>query len=113
MTNCPQSKQRDSNPKKKARALYERHVNGVCVGVSALQPDRWCNSGTSTMLAHGRAIIAYGDGRPRSKVCVTETHDHMNNMTCRKERSTVVTSWQRNTPWVKIGSKQGINIKTK
>ena len=24
----------------------------------------------STMLAHSRAIIAYGDGRPRSKVCV-------------------------------------------
>ena len=47
----------------------------VCVCVlasiqSALQPDWWCNSGTSTMLAHNRAIIAYGDGRPRSKVCL-------------------------------------------
>ena len=46
-------------------------------------------------------------------VCVTESHDHMNNMTCRKERSPVVTSWQRNTACVKIGSKQGINIETK
>ena len=46
-------------------------------------------------------------------MCVTESHDNMNNMTCRKERSPVVTSWQRNTAWVKIGSKQGINIETK
>ena len=80
MTNCPQSKQQDSNQKKKSRALCKRHVNGMCV----------CRS-----------------------VCVTESHDHMNNMTCRKERSPVVTSWQRNTAWVKRGSKQGINIETK
>ena len=37
---------------------------------SALQPDRWCNSGMSTMLAHSRAIIAYGDGRSKVQVCV-------------------------------------------
>ena len=30
---------------------------------SALQPDRWCNSGPSTMLAYSRAIIAYGNRR--------------------------------------------------
>ena len=29
-----------------------------------------CNSGTSNMLAHRRAIIAYGNGRSRSKVCM-------------------------------------------
>ena len=46
-------------------------------------------------------------------VCVTESDDHMNNMTCRKERSPVVTSWQRNTACVKIGSKQGIHIEAK
>ena len=32
---------------------------------SAWQPDRLCNSGTSTMLVHSRAIIAYGDGRSK------------------------------------------------
>ena len=38
---------------------------------SALQPGRWCNSGTSTMLAHSRAIIAYGDGCSKFQdVCV-------------------------------------------
>ena len=40
------------------------------------QFDQLCNLiggailARSTMLAHSRAIIAYGDGRPRSKVCV-------------------------------------------
>ena len=34
MTNCPQSKQQDSNRKKKSKALCKRHVNGVCVCVS-------------------------------------------------------------------------------
>ena len=41
---------------------------------SALQPDRRCNSGTSTMLAHSQAIIADGDGRSKVQglcVCVT------------------------------------------
>ena len=28
-------------------------------------PDRWCNSSTSTMLAHSRAIIAYDNGRSK------------------------------------------------
>ena len=32
---------------------------------SALQPDRWCNSGMCTMLAHSRAVIAYGEGRSK------------------------------------------------
>ena len=84
MTNCPQSKKRTLTQKKKSRALCKRHVNGVCVYVCV------CRS-----------------------VCFTESHDHMNNMTCRKERSPVVTSWQRNTAWAKIGSKQGIHIETK
>ena len=40
------------------------------------QFDQLCNLiggailARSTMLAHSPAIIAYGDGRPRSKVCV-------------------------------------------
>ena len=38
---------------------------------SALQPDWWCNSGTSTMLAHCRAIIVYDDGCSKfQRVCV-------------------------------------------
>ena len=47
-----------------------RHFN------SGGQFDQLCNLiggailARSTMLAHSRAIIAYGDGRPRSKVCV-------------------------------------------
>ena len=42
------------------------------------QCDQLCNLiggailARSTMLAHSRAIIAYGDGRPRSKVCVCQ-----------------------------------------
>ena len=41
------------------------------------QFDQLCNLiggailARSTMLAHSQAIIAYGDGRPRSKVCVS------------------------------------------
>ena len=66
--------------KKKGIVTGQKTATGSCVVQdqaiqqwwsirSALQPDRWCNSGTSTMLAHSRAIIAYGDGCPRSKVC--------------------------------------------
>ena len=65
--------------KGKRNCHWPKTANGSCVVQdqalqqwwsirSALQPERWCNSGTSTMLVHSRAIIAYGDGR--SKVCV-------------------------------------------
>ena len=65
--------------KKKRNCHWPKTATGSCVVQdqalqqwwsirSALQHYRWCNSGTSTMLVHSRAIIAYGDGRPRSKV---------------------------------------------
>ena len=33
-------------------------------------PDQWCNSSTSTMLAHSRAIVAYDNGRSKVYLCV-------------------------------------------
>ena len=64
--------------KKKTNCRWLKTATGSCVVQdqalqqwwsirSALQPDRWCNSGMSTMLAHSRLIVAYGDGRPKSK----------------------------------------------
>ena len=59
-------------PKQPLRAVWckTRLLN------SGGQFDQLCNLiggailAQSTMLAHSPAIIAYGDGRPRSKVCV-------------------------------------------
>ena len=85
MTNCPQSKQQDSKQKR----TQEHCAKGMCM-VCVRVCVRACRS-----------------------VCVTESHDHMNNVTCRKERSPIETSWQKNTACVKIGSKQGLNIETK
>ena len=77
--------------KKKRNCRWPKTATGSCVVQdqapqqwwsirSALQPDRWCNSGTSTMLAHSRAIIAYGDGRPRCGsvcMCVCRFKSHL------------------------------------
>ena len=71
--------QKKEKKRKKRNCRWPKTATGSCVVQdqapqqwwsirSALQPDRWCNSGTSTMLAHSRAIIAYGV--PRSKICV-------------------------------------------
>ena len=67
---------------------------------SDLQPDRWCNSGTSTMLAHSRAIIAYGDGRSKVQgvcvcvcVCVCMcAHERVRRHVCVYDRSDILLS---------------------
>ena len=84
----------DKKNKKRKKGRWPKTATGSCVVQnqapqqwwsirSALQPDRWCNSGTSTMLAHSRAIIAYGDGRSKVQgVCrCVSAEDHLARVT--------------------------------
>ena len=69
------------------------------------QFDQLCNLiggailARSTMLAHSRAIIAYGDGRPRSKVCVCVFHLQKLQVSCTSHRAIPVSSGTVRPSW--------------